>query len=323
VYHPTNEGLLTRAQVGEILTRFADAFMNDTDAAKALGISTGTLSVAVRGQSKIGPVLLEFLGLERVDRYRVNRLTCGLEQAMQDHLIPRSVEYDDARRSAERSAEDGEGGWLAKSVREGEGHVDAELEPEHPRAAALAARISRRHRVRKGRDLPAEGPRSAAGDLGRSRKRLSLAQIGAMIEAGHAFTDRERSSAYQTLRMLTHLNTKASQETRQEALRLYQALAGKKPVHAPRRIAKRPEDITPLAIRRARARLTREIEDTGLVVVTADTPALLAAADELVLDGLAQAISDRIERVRGGPVAAGASTRRERRVLKITGDQRI
>jgi len=127
----------------------------------------------------------------------------------------------------------------------------------------------------------------------------------------------------QTLRILCHPNSRAHETTRAEALRLYQKMAGKPPVHQPRRLTKDPRALTPMAIRRARVRLEKDLLDTGLVVVTADTPALLAAADELVLDGLAQAISDRIERVRGGPVAAGASTRRERRVLKITGDQRI
>lgn len=314
--------VLTRDEVSDLIRRYADTFDDDVLAAKALGISVATLSIALNSRAKIGPVLLEFLGLERIDRYRVNRLSCRFEDAIRDNLIPRSREYDDARRSSEASAADGSGGWLAKGVRPVEGDVGAELEPEHPRAAAFAGRVSTRHRVRARRELPQEGPRSAARDLGR-RRRLSLAQVRELVDAGHEFTTIQRRAAMQTVRILSHPNCRASQETRVEAIRLHEILAGKRPPDRPKRAGTAPRDLTGPAIRRAKNKLSKEIEEYGLVVITADTPALMAAADELVLDGFAQAVSDRIERVRGGPTAAGSATRRERRVLKITGDQRI
>jgi hypothetical protein len=152
---------------------------------------------------------------------------------------------------------------------------------------------------------------------------LSLAQVRELVDAGHQFTPIQMRAAMQTVRILSHPNCRAAQETRAEAVRLHERLAGKKPPDRPVRANVAPRELTRAAIQRAKVKLSKEIQDYGLVVITADTPALLAAADELVLDGYAQAISDRLERVKGGPVAAGSATRRERRVLKITGDQRI
>jgi hypothetical protein len=315
---------MTRATISDLIRRYADTFNGDEEAAKSLGISAATLSLAIRGEARIGPVLLEFLGVRRVDMYEVDRLPSALMTAIADLGIPKSVEYDDARRSAERSAKEDPGDWKSVPVRGTDGAVQRVRLNEPVGQATARARVSTRHRVRARRKLQADNaPRTAATDLGR-RKRLNLTQIRALVDAGRPLSHEETRSAFRTLKTLNHPKSRATDATKAEALALYQQLAGKEYVPTlGKRTQKRPQDISPLAIKRAKGRVRQMVEDSGLVVITADTPALLAAADELVLDGYAQAISDRIERVKGGPVAAGAATRRERRVLKITGDQRI
>lgn len=322
--HLTHPGLLTRAQVSDLIQRYADTYDSDEDAAETLGISAATLSLAIRGETRLGPVLLEFMGIRRVDMYEIDRLSCGFADAIADRVIPKSVEYDDARRSAERSAKENPGDWKSVPVRGEDGPVVLVRLGQPVRQATAGARVSTRHRVRARRKLQADNaPRSAATDLGR-RKRLNLAQIRALVNEGRELTAEEKRAAFRTLKTLNHPHSRATDETKREAVALFQQLAGKdyEPATA-KRVQKRPQDIDPLAIKRAKGRVKKMIEDSGLVVITADQPAMLAAADELVLDGYAQAISDRIERVKSGPVSAGSATRRERRVLKITGDQRI
>jgi len=314
--------LFDEASITDELHKASLSYDDTAAFARALGMTGPSLAHILAGRVPPGGRTCAFLGVRRVFMYELVHVESPYTALGEEAFIRRSRRYEAAREHLRAEiAEQGE----IETTLPMDGSTAAEdayqLAVHHAHARNRASRTSRRRSMYLMK-TPLDGQKRRA-----RANVMGLAHVVELAKAPEDASPYQLKQAFARLRQVMHPNSRASVENKILAKGLYEKLRGNpaetKPT--PRRGAPAPAQLKAGQIEYQKKLLRVRLATGKIVVVTSDTPAIMAAAEEMVISGEANRLeAPREMLVKGGPIPQGMATRRKRIELRIvTGDTRI